>query len=195
LGAQDEKEFSAEQFKKVWVNDNREIIEEFLNALAKICGVNANLLVKETDILTIKELMESNGEPIVNDKEADARAQLRGSVGGVQGIIQIQESVAAGLSDRGSAIALLELIYGFSTPDATRLLGDVQEGSAPNAARPEQMANMGNDALRGLTAKENMDMIRIVRDFGKGKLAEPLARTRLAAYGIDSETITNLLTE
>jgi hypothetical protein len=195
LGAQDEKEFSAEQFKKVWVNDNREIIEEFLNALAKICGVNANLLVKETDILTIKELMESNGEPLVNDKEADARAQLRGSVGGVQGIIQIQESVAAGLSDRGSAIALLELIYGFSTSDATRLLGDVQEGSAPNAARPEQMANMGNDALRGLTAKENMDMIRIVRDFGKGKLAEPLARTRLAAYGIDSETITNLLTE
>jgi hypothetical protein len=47
--------------------------------------------------------------------------------------------------------------------------------------------------LRGLTAKENMDMMRIIRDYGKGKLAEPLARTRLAAYGIDSETINEIL--
>jgi FixJ family two-component response regulator len=52
-----------------------------------------------------------------------------------------------------------------------------------------------NDALRGLSAQENMDMMRIARDFGKGKLAEPLARTRLAAYGIDSETIDKILAQ
>jgi hypothetical protein len=140
-------------------------------------------------------VVSTNGEPVASDKEAEARAQLKGSVGGVQGIIQIQTSVAQGLTDRGSAIALLELIYGFSTEEATRLLGNVQEGtiSTPGAPQVEQLADTGNANLRGLSAKDNMDMMRIMRDFSKGRLAEPLARTRLAAYGIDADTINQLL--
>jgi hypothetical protein len=204
LGAQDEKEFAAEQFKKLWVKDNRMIVEDFLNNLRTICGIDIYLTIKDTDILTVKEMLEEGvtnvgGEPVATDKEAEARAQLKGSVGGVQGIIQIQTSVAQGLTDRGSAIALLELIYGFSNAEAVRLLGDVQEGvaAAPTAtAQPqgEQLDSTGNSALRGLSAKDNMDMMRIMRDFSKGRLAEPLARTRLAAYGVDEETINTLLT-
>jgi hypothetical protein len=38
-----------------------------------------------------------------------------------------------------------------------------------------------------------MDMMRIVRDFNKGKLPEAIARTRLASYGIDAETINEIL--
>jgi hypothetical protein len=206
LGASEEIEFSAEQFKKLWVNSNREVVEDFVNDLASICGVTQNITIKETDILTVKELLENggasteNGVALPSDKEADARAQLKGSVGGVQGIIQIQTSVAEGLTDRGSAIALLELIYGFSNAEATRLLGDVQQGAiapvAPTATgQPsEQLESTGNATLRGLSAKDNMDMMRIMRDFSKGRLAEPLARTRLAAYGIDEDTINTLLT-
>ena len=37
-------------------------------------------------------------------------------------------------------------------------------------------------------------MMRIMRDFSKGRLAEPLARTGLMAYGIDEDTINTLLT-
>jgi hypothetical protein len=205
LGANEEIEFSAEQFKKLWVNSNRETVEDFLNELATICEVGQKLTIKETDILTVKEMLETgvvseSGEPVATDKEAEARAQLKGSAGGVQGIIQIQQSVAQGLTDRGSAIALLELIYGFSSDESTRLLGSVQEGvqapvQAPVQSQPiEQMEQTGNAALRGLSAKENMDMMRIIRDFGKGRLAEPLARTRLLAYGIDEDTINQLLT-
>ena len=40
-----------------------------------------------------------------------------------------------------------------------------------------------------------MDIIRIVRDFNKGKLPEALARTRLAAYGFDAETINEILAQ
>jgi hypothetical protein len=200
LGATEEIEFSAEQFKKLWVNSNRETIQDYLNELATICGVPCELTINETDILTIKEMLDggvvaTNGEPVATDKEAEARAQLKGSVGGVQGIIQIQTSVAQGLTDRGSAIALLELIYGFSNEEATRLLGNVQEGAIapPTAPQAEQLADTGNATLRGLSAKDNMDMMRIMRDFSKGRLAEPLARTRLAAYGIDADTINQLL--
>lgn len=42
-----------------------------------------------------------------------------------------------------------------------------------------------NDNLTGLSASENADMYRIVRDFTKGKINEHLAITRLNAYGID----------
>lgn len=205
LGQSEEIEFSAKQFKRIWLNSNRKRVEDFLNELAKTCGIKVRLNIKETELIDFtmeqgeQQPQVVNGEPVAVDKEAEARAMLKGSVGGVQGIIGIQTSVAEGLTDRGSAIALLELIYGFSNVDATRLLGDVKEGvAAPmptvNGQPTTQMEQITNDALRGLTAKENMDMMRIIRDYSKGKLAEPLARTRLAAYGIDSDTITEILT-
>jgi hypothetical protein len=205
LGQSEEIEFSAKQFKRIWLNSNRKRVEDFLNELAKTCGIKTRLNIKETELIDLameqgeQQTQVVNGEPVAVDKEAEARAMLKGSVGGVQGIIQIQTAVAEGLTDRGSAIALLELIYGFSNADATRLLGDVQEGAAApmptvNGQPTTQMEQITNDALRGLTAKENMDMMRIIRDYAKGKLAEPLARTRLAAYGIDSDTITEILT-
>ena len=50
-----------------------------------------------------------------------------------------------------------------------------------------------NEGLKGLSAKENMDIIRIVRDYDKGKLNEVLAVARLAAYGIDEVTAKNIL--
>jgi hypothetical protein len=204
LGQSEEIEFSAKQFKRIWLNSNRKRVEDFLNELAKTCGIKTRLNIKETELIDLameqgeQQTQVVNGEPVAVDKEAEARAMLKGSVGGVQGIIQIQTAVAEGLTDRGSAIALLELIYGFSNADATRLLGDVQEGTAApmptvNGQPTTQMEQITNDALRGLTAKENMDMMRIIRDYAKGKLAEPLARTRLAAYGIDSDTITEIL--
>jgi hypothetical protein len=204
LGQSEEIEFSAKQFKRIWLNSNRKRVEDFLNELAKTCGIKTRLNIKETELIDLameqgeQQTQVVNGEPVAVDKEAEARAMLKGSVGGVQGIIQIQTAVAEGLTDRGSAIALLELIYGFSTEDAKRLLGDVQEGAAApmptvNGQPTTQMEQITNDALRGLTAKENMDMMRIIRDYAKGKLAEPLARTRLAAYGIDSDTITEIL--
>jgi hypothetical protein len=204
LGQSEEIEFSAKQFKRIWLNSNRKRVEDFLNELAKTCGIKTRLNIKETELIDLameqgeQQTQVVNGEPVAVDKEAEARAMLKGSVGGVQGIIQIQTAVAEGLTDRGSAIALLELIYGFSNADATRLLGDVQEGAAApmptvNGQPTTQMEQITNDALRGLTAKENMDMMRIIRDYAKGKLAEPLARTRLAAYGIDSDTITEIL--
>ena len=64
-------------------------------------------------------------------------------------------------------------------------------------AQPEQTQEelTLNTNLKGLTAKDNMDMMRIVRDFNKGKLPEALARTRLAAYGIDAETINEILAQ
>ena len=59
-----------------------------------------------------------------SEDELKAKANLKGSVGGVQGILQIQQSVVAGTTDRDSALAILEVIYGIDRADAERILGE-----------------------------------------------------------------------
>ena len=58
------------------------------------------------------------------DVEAEAKAALKGSVGGVQGILEIQKSVSAGITEYTAALAILDLIYGIGEADAKRILGN-----------------------------------------------------------------------
>jgi hypothetical protein len=124
LGASEEIEFSAKQFEKVWLNHNRQRLEDFFNEVSHICGVTTRLNIKETELISL---------------------------------VQQAKDEASGIDES------------------------------------KQTENLSNDSLRGLTAKENMDMMRIVRDFNKDRISEPLARTRLAAYGIDAQTINEIL--
>jgi hypothetical protein len=61
----------------------------------------------------------------------------------------------------------------------------------------EEMSTGGdifvNDNLKGLSAKENADIYRILRDFGRGKLNESIALARLMGYGFDRNTANNIL--
>lgn len=57
-------------------------------------------------------------------QRAEAQANLKGSVGGVQGILQIQQSVSEGVTERSAAIALLSQIYGIEGPQAEQILGN-----------------------------------------------------------------------
>lgn len=72
------------------------------------------------------------------DIEAEAKAKLKGSVGGVQGILQIQASVAAGLTTIEAAVALLDEIYGFDAATAKRMLGKPK--AQPNAGTTRPIA-------------------------------------------------------
>jgi len=66
---------------------------------------------------------QMNVDAEIQKREAEAKANLKGSVGGVQGIIEIQQSVASGVTDPESAVALLMEIYGFNQDIATRIIG------------------------------------------------------------------------
>lgn len=50
-----------------------------------------------------------------------------------------------------------------------------------------------NEALTGLSAKDNADLYRIIRDFNKGKLNEALALMRIMAYGISEDAAKKIL--
>lgn len=76
--------------------------------------------------LNILDIVETtNNEEISNVDQTvlDAQAALRGSVGGVQALLSIQNSYSQKLTTRESAIAMIELIFGFTKDNAERLLG------------------------------------------------------------------------
>lgn len=52
-----------------------------------------------------------------------AQAALRGSVGGVQGVLNVQASVAAGTTTFEAALSILTIIYGFTESQAKDILG------------------------------------------------------------------------
>ena len=53
----------------------------------------------------------------------ESQAALRGSVGGVQGILEIQQSVSQQLTDYASGVAILVNIFGFDEQTAREVLG------------------------------------------------------------------------
>lgn len=75
------------------------------------------------------------GVAVNSDVEGDAKAQLRGSIGGVQGILQLQSSVSAGTTGYDAAIAILMIIYGYDEPDSKEILGKPKAALPPISAR------------------------------------------------------------
>jgi hypothetical protein len=67
---------------------------------------------------------------------------------------------------------------------------EIEVGNGENAGTTELVVN---DNLKGLSAKENQDIYRIIRDHGRGKLNESIAVARLMAYGFDRLTAKNIL--
>jgi len=65
-----------------------------------------------------------------------AQAQLRGSVGGVQGILGIQSSVAAGTTPYDAALSILVIVYGFNEQDAKSLLGTPEPIEVVSTSQP-----------------------------------------------------------
>lgn len=87
--------------------------------------------------------------PGTPDVEAESKAKLKGSVGGVQGILNIQQSVSSGATDYESAINILVLIYGLSDEDARKILGTPEK-------KPEVIADNAQNAsgaLKGLFSR------------------------------------------
>lgn len=68
----------------------------------------------------------NNANPSSEDKNAEAQANLRGSVGGVQGILSLQNSVSQGITSYDSAISVLVEIYGFELNVAINILGSIK---------------------------------------------------------------------
>ena len=122
LGQKEEIEFSAKQFEKIWLNTNREKLENFFNEIFRICSVPAKLKLNKTELISF-------------------------------------------------AI-------------------EKEETQSENLTATERQTI---DSLKGLSAKENQDIVRIIRDYNKGRLNEPIAVTRLLGYGLTKTEAQDIL--
>jgi hypothetical protein len=61
--------------------------------------------------------------PIGGAQADDPKAKLRGTVGGLTGIIEIVNAVATGVYDLDSAVELVKELYGFDDATARRIIG------------------------------------------------------------------------
>lgn len=135
LGQSEETPISARQFEKIWLNDNRNTMNMFINEILLVCGFDLDFKFNETEIISI------TGQP--NDTE-------------------------------------------------------LRSNKSPNGARNNESNDNNivvNDNMKGLTAKENSDLYRIVRDYHRGKLNHAIAITRLMSYGIEKENANEILKE
>lgn len=113
-------------FYNVMTADDRKFISNCFAEFMKK-SVNKTLRNNENwniDPITISEDTKKN---TVKDKKQESQAVLRGSVGGVQAILNIQKSVSAGLTDYNSAIAIMEEIFGIGKKKAAEIIGEPKE--------------------------------------------------------------------
>lgn len=80
-----------------------------------------------------EEIAEAIDEEAPKDANAEAQAQLRGSVGGVTALLAIQQSVALGTTTKESGVSMIVNIYGFDEDTAAEMLGD------PEQKKPEEV--------------------------------------------------------
>ena len=105
------------------INPMREIILDSLNQIFKKINPECDI-----DFVNFgQENLIINDAPILDDATTQAQAQLKGSVGGVQSLLEVQASYVSGTTTYESAIAILDLIFGFNREQAIRLLGNPQK--------------------------------------------------------------------
>lgn len=101
-----------------------------INSLSILLGMGVPLDQANSYLGTSFEIPEVDGG--ANSETIKAQAALRGSVGGVQGIINLQTGVAQGTLTRESAEGILIVVYGFTSEEATQILGPEQEINPAN---------------------------------------------------------------
>lgn len=108
------------------INPLRKVVIDGLTKLFKLIDVNVVLEFQDFD--EFKEVEEVAKESFDSEiANAQAQATLRGSVGGVTSILEIQSAYVDGTTSYGSAIAMLRYIFGFDEEKSKQLLGTPKE--------------------------------------------------------------------
>ena len=118
------------------INPNRSAILSALEEILKVGYPDVKLAFED-----FEELRENSDEAVVETTdggetavvdtdtklESESQAGLRGSVGGVTGILSIQTAVVSGTTGYEPAITILKEIYGFDQEVAVKLLGNKED--------------------------------------------------------------------
>jgi hypothetical protein len=117
LGSTTERQELLTEFQQYYITTRQVQIENTFNYVLSTIGFTEEIILNQYDDITTDKVEDLG----VQEK---AQAELKGSVGGVQGILSIQQSVSQGFTTIDAGAAILELIYGISPIEARRMLGE-----------------------------------------------------------------------
>lgn len=131
LGSTTERQELLNEFQQYYITTRQRQLETAFNDVLSKINFKEEIVLKQYDEI------ETDQEEDLGVQEK-AQAELKGSVGGVQGILSIQASVSQGVTTIDAGAAILELIYGISPIEARRMLG---EPKAPEPTNNPQIIN------------------------------------------------------
>ena len=117
LGSTTERQELLDEFQSYYITPRQQQIEEVVNYALTPLAFTSEVILNRYDA------EDANKEEDLGVQEK-AQAELKGSVGGVQGILSIQASVSQGITSIDSGAAILEIIYGIDAATARRMLGE-----------------------------------------------------------------------
>lgn len=111
------------------INPDREVLLDGLTKIFKTIDPSFDLYFKDFEDVEVDGVendikQTATSTPVLTDETLKAQANLKGSVGGVQSLLEVQNSFSQGITTYESAIAILDLIFGFNREQAIRLLGN-----------------------------------------------------------------------
>lgn len=112
-----------EKQKEMLINKAKSVVNAIDGKVA-VDSMNVVGGIMDASAIKAQAMIETD---VASEEELKAQAQLKGSVGGVQGILQLQQSVATGASDRDAAVSILELVYGFTKAEAEDIIGNPKQ--------------------------------------------------------------------
>ena len=166
---------SYELFQNTYVNGRQRFLEEIFNGLLGVQGFDGRIYIQDTEpigmefsestrvsVMDRSEIREALGLPAeeqaqganTDSKTLDAQAALKGSVGGVSGIITLLQNVNTGVVAAESAIAVLVELYGFKP--------EIARATVTGEVIPEKVAQEMRETLQ-----ENEIEMRICDSFSK----------------------------
>ena len=120
-------------FSKIESESNRRNLDFYeMEETMQLTLIDAcvNDIIKQIDIdnnSSSASAFSANDTEDPIDIEAQAKANLKGSINGVTGILDIQVSVANGTTERSAGLAMLKEIFGFDEIIAEEILGTPKE--------------------------------------------------------------------
>jgi hypothetical protein len=83
---------------------------------------------KENSIAnSILNVVDGEQTPEAVRLQQESQARLKGTVGGVQALLNVQANVASGLATKEAGAAIIQEIFGFDLETAMRMIGDPEE--------------------------------------------------------------------
>ena len=113
-------------------NKERMIVNEIVNKLMSRFYKKQEGL-KIVPLIDIQKEKKQSTNETPEQAKAKAQATLKGSVGGVTALLQIQQSVSSGTTDLDAAITIIEEIYGIDRSLAAEMLGSPETNPNPTA--------------------------------------------------------------